>query len=436
MTRPAGLFTDLYELAMAQLYFERGQNDEAVFELAARSLPDGWGFLVAAGLDDLLERIESLRFSEDDLAYLAEQPQFGGGFIERLRRFRFSGEVWAPPEGTVVLPHEPLLQIAAPLPEGQLIETLALNRISAATLIASKAARSVLAAAGAPLYEFGGRRAHGEDAALIAARSAYIAGYQATSSVEAGRRYGIPVVGTMAHSFVLVHDDEAAAFRSFVERYPGTTLLVDTYDTRRGIERVIALAGELGPEAIGAIRLDSGDLAQLSAEARARFDAAGLGRLRIIASSGLEERQIAALVAARAPIDAFACGTAIVTSSDAPALETAYKLVAYGGRDRAKRSPGKPSLPARKQVWRRESGGAGGQIDGDIRADRVQRFEAPAPRGMRPLLRRVMADGRRTAAHEQDALTAIRSRAAAQIAALPEPLRSLDADACEPTVAL
>lgn len=424
MTPTSGLFTDLYELVMAQLYYERGTTALAIFELTARSLPDGWGFLLAAGLEQTLERIESLRFSDEDLAYLAALPQLDAAFLERLRGFRFTGEIWAPPEGTVVFPHEPLLQVIAPLPQAQLLETLALNQIGAATLVASKAARAVLVAAGAPLLEFGGRRAHGIDAALTAARSAYVAGFAATSSVEAGRRFGIPVVGTMAHSYVLASPDEQTAFRAFAQRYPDATLLVDTYDTADGIRHAIAVAHELGPGRIGAIRLDSGDLAEEAARARAMLDDAGLGEVRIIASGGLDEHRIAALVAAGAPIDAFAAGTAVVVSDGAPSLDAVYKLVEYDGAPRAKRSPGKPSLPSRKQVYRREA-------DGRIAEDAIQPFDAPATAGWRPLLRPVMADGARTAA-AQDTLTQIRERAAAQIAALPAGRRELRAEGALP----
>ena len=424
MTPTSGLFTDLYELVMAQLYYERGTTAPAVFELTTRSLPDGWGFLLAAGLEQTIERIESLRFSEDDLAYLASLPQFNAAFLERLRSFRFTGEIWAPPEGAVVFPHEPLLQVIAPLPQAQLLETLALNQIGAATLVASKAARAVLAAAGAPLLEFGGRRAHGIDAALTAARSAYVAGFTATSSVEAGRRFGIPIVGTMAHSYVLASQDEESAFRAFAERYPNATLLVDTYDTADGIRHAIAVANELGPGRIGAIRLDSGDLAGEAARARAMLDDAGLGEVRIIASGGLDEHRIAALVADGAPIDAFAAGTAVVVSQDAPSLDAVYKLVEYDGRPRAKRSPGKPGLPSRKQVYRREA-------NGRILEDAVQPFDAAPPAGWRPLLRPVMVDGARTTA-TRDTLTQIRERAAAQVAALPAGLRELRAEGAPP----
>lgn len=424
MTPTSGLFTDLYELVMAQLYYERGMTAPAVFELSARSLPAGWGFLLAAGLQQALARLEGLRFGEDDLEYLASLPQFDASFLERLRGFRFSGDVWAPPEGTAVFPHEPLLQVVAPLPEAQLIETLMLNQIGAATLIASKAARAVIAAAGAPLLEFGGRRAHGLDAALTAARSAYLAGFAATSSVEAGRRYGIPVVGTMAHSYILAAEDEETAFRAFAERYPEATLLVDTYDIAQGVERAIAVATELGAGRIGAIRIDSGDLGAEAARARRMLDQAGLAEVRIIVSGGLDEHRIADLVVAGAPIDAFAAGTAVVVSDDSPSLDAVYKLVEYDGAPRAKQSPGKPSLPARKQVYRRESGG-------EIVEDRVQPFDAPQPPGWRPLLRPVMADGRRTAA-VRETLAEIRKRAANEIAALPASLREMRAQGALP----
>ena len=424
MTPTSGLFTDLYELVMVQLYYERGMTAPAVFELSARSLPDGWGFLLAAGLEQARARLEELRFDEDDLEYLSSLPQFNAAFLERLRDFRFSGEVWAPPEGTAVFPHEPLLQVVAPLPEAQLIETLVLNQIGAATLIASKAARAVIAAAGAPLLEFGGRRAHGLDAALTAARSAYIAGFAATSSVEAGRRYGIPVVGTMAHSYILAAEDEKPAFRAFAERYSEATLLVDTYDIAQGVKRAIAVANELGAGRIGAIRIDSGDLGAEAARARRMLDRAGLAEVRIIVSGGLDEHRIAALAAKDAPIDAFAAGTAVVVSDDSPSLDAVYKLVEYDGAPRAKHSPGKPSLPVRKQVHRRESGG-------EIVEDRVQPFEAPQPPGRRPLLLPVMVDGRRpTTARET--LAEIRKRAANEIAALPASLKELRAQGALP----
>ena len=273
----SALLTDLYELTMAQAYYARGMEREAVFELTARGLPRDWNFLICAGVDRVLEHARGLRFREEELAYLASLPQFEPWFIERLRGFRFTGEIRAVAEGTAVFPPVPLLQVIGPLPEAQILETFALNQVSFATLIASKAARAVIAADGRPVVEFGGRRAHGTDAMLQAARAAYIAGFSATSSLEAGRRYGIPVTGTMGHSYVMAHEDEGAAFGAFAEQYAGATLLVDTYDTERGLERVIGLARERGAEAVGAVRIDSGDFEVESRRARGMLDAAGAG---------------------------------------------------------------------------------------------------------------------------------------------------------------
>lgn len=399
-TPPSALFTDLYELTMAQVYYEQGQTGEAVFELSVRSLPPGWRYLIAAGLERTLEFLESARFTTKDLNYLASLTQFNSDFLERLRGFRFSGDVWAVPEGTAIYPHEPLIQVVAPLPEGQIVETAVMNQMAFATLVASKAARTVDAAAGRPLLEFGGRRAHGANAALEAARAAYLVGFAATSSVEAGRRYGIPVIGTMAHSYILIHDDETDAFRQFASRYEGTTLLVDTYDTAQGVDRVIAVANELGPQSVGAIRIDSGDLAAASMDARRRLDAAGLEHIQIVASGGLDEHQVAALVAAGAPIDAFACGTAIVTGGDHGALDAAYKLVEYEGIPVAKRSPGKPSLGGRKQVWRSAT------------ADRIEPHGSPGPRGTESILLPVLEKGQRIT--EPEPLETIRKRATAE----------------------
>lgn len=405
----SALLTDLYELTMAQAYYARGMEREAVFELTARGLPRDWNFLICAGVDRVLEHARGLRFSEEELAYLASLPQFEPWFIERLRGFRFTGEIRAVAEGTAVFPPAPLLQVIGPLPEAQILETFALNQVSFATLIASKAARAVIAADGRPVVEFGGRRAHGTDALLQAARAAYIAGFAATSSLEAGRRYGIPVTGTMGHSYVMAHEEEGAAFGAFAEQYAGATLLVDTYDTEQGLERVIALARERGADAVGAVRIDSGDFAVEARRARGMLDAAGLGEVRIIVSGGLTEERIAELREAGAPIDVFAAGTAIVTSRSAPSLDTAYKLVEYDGRGRAKRSAGKASLPGRKALLRRREGGA---PVGDLLA----RADSERPAGFESLLEL------RT---EGEPVEAIRERAAGEIGGLPAGLRSL-----------
>ena len=399
-TSASALFTDLYELSMAQVYYEQGQTDEAVFELTLRENPDGWRYLLVAGLERALDFLESLAFSSQDLAFLKSLPQFNSDFLERLAEFGFSGDVWAVPEGTVVYPPEPVLQVVAPLPEAQIVETALMNQIAFATLVATTAAHMVDAAAGRPLYEFGGRRAHGVDAALEAARATYIAGFEATSSVEAGRRFGLPVVGTMAHSYVLAQTNELDAFRRFARRYEGTTLLVDTFDTAVGVDRVVAVARELGDQAVGAIRIDSGDLASAAEDARRRLDEAGLTDVRIVVSGGLNERRIAQLVADGAPIDAFACGTAVVTGGAVGALDAAYKLVEYQDRPLAKHSPGRPSMGARKQVWRTEA------------ADVIARYDAPPPARARPLLELVMQAGQRLPAAEP--LDSIRARAEAE----------------------
>lgn len=399
MNTPSALFVDLYELTMAQVYYDRAMTEAAVFELTVREMPTGWDYLVAAGLDRALDFLESLSFTEDDLAFLKTLPQFDSAFLDRLRDLRFTGDVWAPPEGAIVYQDEPLIQVIAPLPEAQIVETAMINQIAYPTLAASKAARAVDAAAGRPVIEFGGRRAHGSEAAIEASRATYIAGFEATSSVEAGRRYGIPVTGTMAHSFVLASDSEDEAFDAFVARYPATTLLVDTYDTGAGVNSAIRTAKRFGPGSVGAIRIDSGDLRSEAWQARIKLDTVGLQDVRIVASGGLDEYQIAELVAANTPIDVFACGTAIVAPPDASTLDTAYKMVEYQGRAVRKRSPGKPSIGHRKQVWRRD--------DHDL----VTRFDAsPSPDGD-AVLQPVMNDGRQLAL-DTASLEEIRTRAA------------------------
>ena len=398
MNTPSALFVDLYELTMAQVYLDRGMTAEAVFELTVRELPNSWDYLIAAGLDRALAFLEHLRFNEDDLEFLKTLPQFSQQFLDRLRDLRFTGDVWAPPEGTIVYPHEPLIQVIAPLPEAQIVETAMINQIAYPTLVASKAARAVDAAAGRPIIEFGGRRAHGSEAAIEASRATYIAGFEATSSVEAGRRHGIPTTGTMAHSFVLAEGDEAASFDAFVSRYPGTTLLVDTFEIPDGVTNAIRTAKRHGPGSVGAIRIDSGNLHDESWQARIRLDTAGMSDIRIVASGGLDEYRIADLVSSNAPIDIFACGTSIVAPPDASTLDSAYKMVEYEGRPVAKRSPGKPSIGHRKQVWR--------LADHDLIA-RVGDRQSNA----NPVLQHVMSSGQRTESG-RDLLPRIRARAA------------------------
>ncbi len=384
---------------MSQVYYDRNMTRNAVFELTVRSLPDGWDYLIAAGLDRALNFLESLSFGDEELDYLATLPQFDNAFLKQLREFRFTGEVWAPPEGTIVYEHEPLIQVIAPLPQAQIVETAMINQIAYPTLVASKAARTIDAAAGRPVIEFGGRRAHGSEAAIEASRAAYIAGFDATSSIEAGRRYGVPVTGTMAHSFVLASHSEGDAFDAFVSRYPGTTLLVDTYGSESGVTNAIKTAKRFGVGSVGAIRIDSGNFRNESWQARIKLDTVGLQDVRIVASGGLDEYQIAELVASNAPIDIFACGTAIVAPPDASTLDAAYKLVEYDGQPVRKLSVGKPSIGARKQVWR--------QAD----HDHIGRWDQQPASPGDPLLSRMIANGERTPA-SQDSLEAIRHRAA------------------------
>jgi nicotinate phosphoribosyltransferase len=373
---------------------------------------------VAGGLEQVLEYLERLHFSAESLAYLESLEQFSAPFLQHLSRMRFTGEVRAVAEGTVVFAHEPILEVSAPMPQAQLIETYLLNQITFQTLIASKAARAVLAAGGRTLVDFGSRRAHGTDAALKAARALYLAGYDSTSNVLAGQHFGIPVAGTMAHSYIQAHESEAEAFAAFVRSYPSTTLLVDTYDTEGGVRlaaEVARQAKEAGGEHIRAIRLDSGDLAALAKKARSILDEAGLEDVDIFASGGLDEHEIASLVAAGAPIDGFGVGTAAVVAKDAPTLDSAYKLVSYADKPRLKLSPEKETLPDRKQVYRvwRE-----GVMAEDVIALASEHLPGE------PLLDVVMREGRRTDAGIRG-LQEARERAKQQLGGLPAELRAL-----------
>lgn len=428
MTEPvnpsrSALFTDLYELTMARAYHGADMEGEAVFELFFRHMPENRGYALAAGLEDVLSYLESWRFHESDLDYLSGLDLFPAGFLERLSSIRFTGDVRAVPEGTAVFPGEPIVQVTAPLIQAQMMETFLINQVHYQCVAATKAARVVLAAGGRAVVDFGSRRAHGADAALKAARCAWLAGCAGTSNVLAGMLYGLPVLGTMAHSFVQAHEDEYAAFRDFARYYPETTLLVDTYGALEGVAGVIRLARELGEDfKVRAVRLDSGDLAELSRACRERLDAAGLEEVRIFASGELDEYAVAALVEAGAPIDGFGVGTRMVVSSDAPDLDMAYKLVSYGGRGRAKLSPRKAVYPGAKQVRRFCEGG---RFTRDLvcRAD-----EEP---GGEPLLRLVMRGGERTP-EGREALASCRGRAASQLAALPEGVKRLARAAVHP----
>ncbi len=416
----AALFTDLYELTMVQAYRREGMDREAVFSLYFRNLPAGRNFCLACGLGDALHYLETLRFGPESLEFLARQgqpSQFSDDFLGWLSELRFDGDVWALPEGTPVFPDEPLLEVVAPLPVAQLAESFLMNQIHLQTVLASKAARVAHAARGRTVVDFGLRRMHGTDSAMKGARAYHVAGLAGTSNVLAGKVYGVPITGTMAHSYVQAHDDELEAFREFAVLYPETVLLVDTYDTLQGVRHVAALAGELGEAfRVRAIRLDSGDLAELAKASREILDQAGLQGVEIFASGGLDEHRVARLVASGAPIDGFGVGTRMGVSSDAPDLDMAYKLTAYAGKGRLKLSPGKRILPGRKQVFRTERGG---EATGDV----VARHDESLPG--RPLLVQVMAGGERLAAG-RESLDDARERARREMAALPARIRGLE----------
>jgi nicotinate phosphoribosyltransferase len=410
------LFTDLYELTMGQAYAAEGMDQPAVFELFFRTMPPRRNFLVAAGIEDVLDYLEQLHFTHDDLAYLRSLGRFSESFLDRLKGLRFTGEVWAVPEGTLVFPHQPLVQVRAPLIEAQLVETYVLNQVHFQTVLASKAARVVLAAQGRSVVDFGSRRAHGVDAALKMARACYLAGAIGTSNLLAGQRYGIPVFGTMAHSYIQAHASELDAFEAFVREFPETTLLVDTYETLDGVRHVIELAQQLQERfRVRAVRLDSGNLGELARAARRMLDEAGLSQVGIFASSGLDEYEIQRLVGQGAPIDAFGVGTKLAVSEDAPALDMAYKLVEYAGIARTKRSTGKVLLPGRKQIYRQW---AQDRMVEDVLAAWDEDVSG------QPLLVPRMQDGHRTVAPPP--ISDVRQYVQQQLAALPDALRQLD----------
>jgi nicotinate phosphoribosyltransferase len=403
---PLGLHTDLYELRMAQTCLRAGYTAESTFSLFVR--PDRLRpWLIAAGIDAALEVLDRFAYGDAELAYLRDLG-FGEPLLSWLGDLRPEGEVVAVPDGAVVLGGEPLLEVSAPLPHALLWETAVMNVVHRSTLLATKAARARIAAGDRSLADFGFRRAHGLETGVEAARAAYLGGIDATSNVEAGRRYGIPVTGTMAHAFIQAVGDETAAFAAFAEDHPeNSTLLVDTYDTLEGVRHAIEVGRRLraaGHDLAG-VRLDSGDLAELARGARALLDEAGFGAARIVASGGLDEHGIAALVASGAPIDAFGVGTALVTSADRPSVDIVYKLVEYDGEPRAKYSAGKVLLPGAKQVYR----------DGSAATDVLAtRREAPLPG--EPLLTPVWRDGEQLRTPD---LAAARARAARDVAALP-----------------
>jgi nicotinate phosphoribosyltransferase len=412
------LLTDLYQLNMIQAYLDHGETKPAAFEFFVRKLPARRGFLMAAGLDQALEFLERLRFSAQEIEWLARSGRFRPNLLDYLAGFRFTGDVQAMPEGGIFFANEPILRVTAPMPEAQLVETRLINILHFQSLIASKAARMVLAAPGKLLVDFGLRRSHGAEAGLMAARASHVAGFAGTATVAAEQLWGIPTFGTMAHSFIQAFDDEAEAFEKFARSRPeNLTFLIDTYDTEAGAQKVVRLAPRLAAAgiAIRAVRLDSGDLTALSKSVRRILDAGGLQQVTIFASGGLDEDSIAALVAAGAPIDGFGVGTSLTTSSDVPALDCAYKLEEYAGLARRKRSTGKATWPGRKQVWRRYD--PDGRMCGDVMS-----IESDQQAG-EPLLEPVMRSGRRLTPYPT--LADSRARAARDLARLPDALHRL-----------
>ncbi len=380
------LMVDLYELAMAQAYWSEGMDDIAVFSLFFRELPENRNFVLACGQQSVVSIIESLGFTDEHIERLDSLNRFQPGFLDWLRDFRFSGSVHAVAEGTPLFPQEPLLEIEGPIAEVQLLESLVMNYVHLESVLASKAVRLTFAAEGRPVIDFGMRRTHGLDAAHRAVRAYRLAGLTGTSNVLAGLDFNMPVYGTMAHSFVQACASELDAFKVYADLYPGTTLLVDTYDTRSAVGRIINWIEDDPQVSIGGIRLDSGDLAAEAVDCRKMLDEAGLTDIKIMASGGLDEYRIAELLSSGAPIDGFGVGTAIGVSNDEPALELAFKLTEYASLPRMKNSPGKQSFPGPKQIYRRL--GPDGCIAQDVVSGRDEVYDGS------PLLKPVMKKGR------------------------------------------
>ena len=421
MTDPAAsiLLTDLYELTMLQAYYDRGMNDVAVFEFFSRKLPRERCFLMAAGLEQVIDYLSGLRFSIEDIEYLESTGRFSAAFLKSLEDLSFTGDVYAMPEGTLFFRDEPILRVVAPLREAQLVESRIVNLLHFQTIVASKAARCVLAAPEKLLIDFGMRRAHGAEAGLLSARASYIAGFSGTATVLAGQRFGVPVFGTMAHSFVQAHESEVQAFENFARSHPANaTLLIDTYDTVEAARKVVDLAAQLEKEgiAVKGVRIDSGDLGEYARQVRRVLDEGGMRGITIFASSGLDEYALRDLIAAEAPIDGFGVGTRMNTSADAPFLDCAYKLVEYAGRPKRKRSEGKATWPGRKQVFRRFD--ADGRIAGGVLT-----VDGDPQEGV-PLIEPVMLAGERL--KPPPPVAALRNRAREQLASLPERLRAIE----------
>jgi len=413
------LLTDLYMLTMLEGFYKQSLNGIASYEFFVRRLPESRGFLVAAGLEQALEYLEQAHFTSAELEWLRQCGRFSPEFIEHLAGWRFTGDVDAMPEGTVFFANEPVLRVTAPISQAQLVESRLINLLNLQTMIASKAARCVLAANQRTLVDFGLRRAHGAEAGLLASRASYLAGFDGTATVLAGMMFAIPIYGTMAHAYIQAHDSEREAFETFARAQPGNVvLLIDTYDTEQGARVVADLAPRLRESGvtIKAVRIDSGDLMIHSRNVRRILDDAGLKDIGIFCSGNLDEYRLRDLVQGRAPINGYGVGTRLDTSEDAPSLECVYKLVEYNGEPRRKRSEGKATWPGRKQVFRQY--GTSGQMEGDT----ITAWGAD--QAGQPLLEAVLRQGKRLRSTEP--LSKIRERSAHDRERLPEYLRVLE----------
>ncbi len=422
----SGLLTDLYEINMGACYFEQAMQAPATFSLFVRKLPENRSFLVAAGLEEALQYLEDWKFTTEAIDYLHSTKQFGDNYLEFLAKLRFTGDVAAVPEGTVVFANEPILEVTAPIIEAQIVETYLLSALQLQTLIASKAARIMIAAGGRNVVDFGSRRAHGMAAALKIARTSYMVGFAATSNVLAGKQFGIPITGTLAHSFIQAFDNEIQAFRAFAKLFPeNTVLLIDTYDTLAGARRAVEVGQEMSRDGkkLRGVRLDSGDVVRLSTQVRKILDDGGLHDAKIYSSGSLNEYRIADALKAGAPIDAFGVGSHLAASFDSPELDMVYKLVEYDARPVLKLSPHKRTLAGPKQIFRRTS--PAGEMVEDVLATRDEQIE-----GMEPLLVPVMETGKR--AKDAPSLHAIREYTMTELSKLPKELKAIRTEEAYP----
>jgi len=426
--RSREIMTDLYELAMAASYFEQNMFAPATFSLMVRQYPPKRSYLVSAGLDPLLDYLESFHFRPDDLEYLEQTSLFPDKFLQFLEALRFTGEVRAVPEGRIAFCHEPLVEITAPVMQAQLVETFVINSINLSTLVATKASRCYYAAGKRGLVDFSLRRTHGMDAGLMVARSSYIGGFIGTSNVQAGKIYDLPIYGTMAHSYVESFAREIESFRAFAKSFPdSTTLLIDTYDTLAGARKAVTVAREMRQAGLTlrAVRLDSGDMVQLSREVREILDESGFSEVKIFASGGFDEFKIQKILTAGASIDAFGVGTKMGVSADAPYLDMAYKMVVYNGRPVMKLSSGKVSLAGPKQVFRQRD------EQGLFKGDLIGLLDEEVT-GSESLLETVMEDGKKL--HPPEPLPKIRDRFRKEFTLLPEIYKDLEGNPNYPVI--